>query len=162
MARRPLERIRRTFEAYVTGRQLNELALQHSISAYGERLVPAPDRLVDARKALVLYFRLAVHWTGLEALIERVRETAYEFLLPRIFRPANSQSYYYSTVHPYTQYGNPLGWDWSFSPGMDESDGWRRVEGQWIPWMVNEAFFWMGLVDLGYHDPKGVEPDCFS
>ncbi len=157
----PLERIRRTFEAYVTGRQLNELTLQHAISAYGERLVPAPDRLVDARKALVLFFRLAVHWTGLEALIGRVRETAYEFLLPRIFRTTNSQSYYYPTVHPYSQFGNPLGWDWSFSPGLDESEGWRQVEGQWIRWIVNEAFFWMGLVNLGFHDPVGVEPDCF-
>jgi hypothetical protein len=157
----PLERIRRTFEAYVTGRQLNELALHNPISAYGERLVPAPDRLVDARKALVLFFRLAVHWTGLEALIGRVRETAYEFLLPRIYRSNNSQSYYYPTVHPYSQFGNPLGWDWSFSPSMDEGEGWRRVEAQWIQWMVAAPFFWMGLVNLGFHDPKGAGPDCF-
>ena len=157
----PLERIRRTFEAYATGRQLNELALQHSISTYGEKLVPVPDRLVDARKALVLFYRLAAGWTGLNALIGRVRETAYEFLLPRVFRPTNSQSYYYPTVHPYSQFGNPLGWDWSFSPSMDEGEGWRRVEGQWIQWMVSAAFFWMGLVDLGFHDSKGVEPDCF-
>ena len=158
----PLERIRRTFEAYVTQRPLNELAVLLPISAHGERLVPAPDRLVDARKALVLYYRLAAGWTGLEALVGRVRETAYEFFLPRIFRPLNSQSYYYPTVHPYSQFGNPLGWNWSFSPGMDESEGWRRVEGRWIQWMVTAPFFWMGLVNLGFHIPKGADPDCFT
>ena len=62
----------------------------------------------------MLYFRLAAGWTGLEAFIDRIRETQYEFLLPRSFRPANTQSYYYTASHPYTQYGNPLGWEWGF------------------------------------------------
>ncbi len=157
----PLERIRRAFDAYITGRQLNELTWQHSITTYGEHLTPVPDRLVDARKMLALYFRLSTGWTALGVLIDRVRETQYEFLLPRSFRTPTTQSYFYSTVHPYTQYGNPLGWEWPFPPGMDESDGWQRVEGQLIAWVVGSAFYWMGLVDLGLHGPKVSEPDCF-
>ena len=45
---------------------------------------------------------------------------------------------------------------------MDEGEGWRRVEGQWIQWMVTAPLFWMGLADVGFHDANGANPDCFN
>lgn len=158
----PHERIRRTYEAYIEGRLINEMTLIHSISAYAERLLPVPDRLVNARRAIASCFSLARGWTAFETLIEYLRESNYEFFLPRTYRGDTSDSYYYGAHHPYTASGNPLGWEWQFSPSMDESEGWRRVEGQLIVWQVTRPLYWMGLVDLGVRKTGTAEPDCFQ
>ena len=158
----PLERIRRTFEAYVTGRQLNELALQHAISTYGETpgagsrpaggcaqgpgAVLSPGSTLDrpggvdrARPRNGLRIPAAAHFPH--------QPTARVTITPPSIPTASSATRWAGTGR--------------FLPALDEGEGWRRVEGQWIRWMVSAAFFWMGLVDLGYHDLKGVEPDCF-
>ena len=146
----PLERIRRSYESYLSGRQFNELAMIHSINPMGGRLVPAPDLLLAARRKAAAYFNLSQGWTGLKDLIEVIRTANYEFLLPRTYRSAASQSYYYPNSSPYSQYGNPLGWEWPFPPNLDEGEGWRRVDGALIGYMVYGPLNWLGLVDLGF------------
>jgi len=158
----PLERIRRTAEAYLAGRLLNEMTLIHSISAYADRLLPVPDRLLAARSVISSALGLVRGWTSFQTLIGYIRESHYEFFLPRVYRDESSSGYYYAPRHPYTAAGNPLGWEWSFSTTMDESEGWRRVEGQLITWQVTRPFYWMGLVDMGAHKTGATEPDCFQ
>ena len=162
LAAEPLERIRKTFEAYTANRQLNEIALVSSVSVQGTtRLLPAPDRLVDARRAVCLHFHLAEDWTSLAALIERIRQVDYEFLLPRTYNARNSSGYYYSYGQsPYSADHNPLGWEWDFYT-RDEGEGWQRVEAEMIAWTVSGPLFWMGLVDLGYSEPDAKTPDAF-
>ncbi len=46
----PLERIRRSYESYLNGRQLNELATIHPVNPMGGSHYPAPDLLLAARR----------------------------------------------------------------------------------------------------------------
>ncbi len=81
-------------------------------------------------------------------------------MLPRSYRSTSPHSYYYDTNSPYSQYGNPLGWEWPFPPSLDEGEGWRRVEGSLIEYMVYGPLTWLGLVDLGFNHPDSG-PDSF-
>ena len=156
----PLDRIRRSFESYLSGTQLNELAVVHPINSMGGRLIPAPDLLIEARKKVMPYLALSEGWTALDLLVERIRTVNYEFLLPRTYRAPVSQSYYYPISTPYAQYGNPLGWEWPFPAGLDEGEGWWRVEAQLIGYMVYGPLNWMGLTDLGFNT-RETGPDSF-
>jgi hypothetical protein len=156
----PSARVRRAFEGYLNGKLLNELTWFHAISGYSNAVYPTPEPVLIGRKAVMAYFRQTDGWTAIGALINRIRETNYEFFLPRTHQ--SERQYAYSPpTHPYTSSGNSLGWEWPGMIYLDESEGWQRVEAQWIAWIVTAPLYWMGLVDLGFKSEDAKTPDFF-
>lgn len=156
----PSTRVRRVFENYLNGHRLNELTWLFSISGYSNTLHPAPEQVLNGRKIITGYLRQTSDWTAISALIQRIRETNYEFFLPRTHR-SEAQYVYSAPNHPYNSSGNALGWEWPFAAYMDESEGWQRMEAQWITWIVTTPLYWMGLVDLGFKSEDAKTPDFF-
>jgi hypothetical protein len=158
----PVERIKACFEEYVTGRNINELAVYPNlaISSSAEPPFPTPNLVIDARKALLMYLKMAPRWTKIASLIAQVREVNYEFLFKRTFHQEEFHPYYYRyPSHPYTSYTNPLGWN--FNDISEDASGWERVEAAFIRQILQGPLFWMGLVNLGYSNPGLAQPDTF-
>jgi hypothetical protein len=157
----PVERLQRSYDLYVNGRLINELAWYPNLklSSMGAPRLPTPDIVSDARRVLLLHLKRAVQWTRLSDLLDLIQEVDYEFLFSRSYTSPVYSYYYNYGSHPYVQYGNPLGWE--FTGVQNEADGWMQVEGRFIRDVISKPLFWMGLVDLGYSGPGQREPDAF-
>lgn len=158
----PDERLKRTFDAFINGGVINELAWYPNlkIPSYAKPPLPTPERIADARRVLLLHLKRAVDgWTSLRGLIDLIRNLDYEFLFPRSFVSAYAPYYASYQLHPYVEFGNPLGWN--FTDVKDEASGWEQVEARFIADVVRRSLFWMGLVDLGYSRSDLAEADAF-
>jgi hypothetical protein len=159
----PADRIRQCYTHWREGTFWNETLSIPNVTVYGvgSRLDPIPAQLALARARVVGHIAglfqardAETHWTPIAQLIDRIRTTDYEFLLPRDYFPFHSIYYrtyenYVSHASPYISYGNEMGW--SFSPPFaDESEGWPVVEAGYIRAILLEPLHWMGLVDIGY------------
>jgi hypothetical protein len=159
----PGERIRQCYSHWLKGTFWNEiLSLSRvTVQGAGSRLDRAPKQLAQARTSVVHHVASLhrsrapdTHWTPIVHLIESIRTTDYEFLLPRDYFPYQSVYYrayenYVSHASPYITYGNAMGW--SFSPPFaNEAEGWSVVEAGFIRTVLLEPMHWMGLLDVGY------------
>lgn len=138
------ERLRQLYEAYVSDEQWSELT---RIAGVAVRGTTAGAFLVRARRRVLDVVRGygGSGWIRMDDVVNVVRRTAYEFLIPR----ERNDPYGYYRDYPFNPYtdGNLLGV--SFDGGWEESEGWNRVEGGFIRAVVSEPLFWLGLVDLG-------------
>jgi hypothetical protein len=165
----PSERIQRTFTHWRDGTFWNEIQSIPNLTVRGvdSRLTLAPSRIVKARAKVLDHIaemhktqQQGTHWTSISRLIEHIRTTDYEFLLPREYLPFQSTYYrtyqnYLSHASPYISYGNEMGW--SFSPPFaDEQEGWDIVEAGFIRATLLEPLHWMGLLDVGYLSGEGA------
>ncbi|HEX5417477.1 MAG TPA: helicase-associated domain-containing protein, partial [Chloroflexota bacterium] len=112
----------------------------------------APPPLIAARGRVIaeLSGLPGGAWIPLAHLIDRLKRTAYEFLIPRP-RIAWNEDYYYD-LNPYAG-ENPLGWSFN---GVREATGWEIVEG-WLIRQVVGALHWLGLLNLGIRDGRPAE-----
>jgi len=172
LQRTPGERIQLVFTHWRDGTFWNEILSIPNLTIRGidSRLTLAPRQIVKAR-AKVLDHIAGMHktqrqgtlWTSIPQLIERMRTSDYEFLLPREYLPFQSTYYrtyqnYLSHASPYISYGNEMGW--SFSPPFeDEEEGWQVVEAGFIRATLLEPLHWMGLLDIGYLADEGAGGD---
>lgn len=147
------ERQTRLFLAYAQTDLWCELYRIPNLEIYGRgaSLREAPEAVILARQRVLteLLEMPTGEWIALDHLIERLRLRAYEFLFPRRRSP---HSYYYygsygynSQPNPYTD-GNELGLSFE---GLDEQEGWDKVEGGFIRAIVTEALPTFGMIDLG-------------
>lgn len=158
----PVERIKRTFHEYVNGRGTNELFWIPGVQIYSSAAapLPTPGAVSDARRAALLFFKQAMRWASLPALLDHIRDTSYEFL----FKRAPRQIYDYA-LRTYTLDADPynganvLGWVF---PGIkEEENGWNQVEAAFLRCLLQGPLYWMGLVSLGYTRSELKEPDAF-
>lgn len=155
----PAIRVERTFKAWRDGKFWNEVLSIQGISTHniGTRLNDAPPQIVQARQTVLEHIaglhRAHPDWILLDALVDSLRSTDYEFLLPRNYKSDYGYYYYYTQHSPYTAYGNPMHWEFGLRSG-DEAEGWEYVEANFIRAIVLEPLHWMGLVDIGYVDGK--------
>lgn len=159
----PSDRVHRSWEAYRDGGFFSELlGLPREVRPIPANiLMPAHRLIVDARRSLIKQIRKgkgdsgsrpAQSWTAFERLFDRMREANYEFLFRR---PTPRTAYYYGATHPYDASTNPLSVTF---PGIsNESEGWDKVEANFIRAVVAGPMSWMGLVDLGWE--IGAEKD---
>lgn len=146
------------YQAYSATDQWSELfqipAL--SIRAAGSR-IPIPHAFVVARQRVLTTLAAlpAERWITLEHVVERIRQTDYEFL----FRREHPDRDYFST-YSYAGTPNPYGGTnetgWTFDGIYREDEGWNRVEAPFIRTVVTLAFAWLGGVDLGYANDRLV------
>jgi hypothetical protein len=155
----PLQRIKQCFEAYLVSRQMNELAWQNKIQVAFNTipLIPAPQMLLDARKLVLSYLKLAAEWLAVSLVIQRIRTVQYEFLFQR--REFMPQNYFYHQTMVYFTDGNSYGW--GFPTITDDAAGWEEVEARLIHGLISGPFFWMGLVDLGMFQETAAQGPAF-
>jgi len=155
-------RIQRAFESWREGAFWNEILSIPNLRIVNldDRLQEAPPSIVKARQCVLDHIAQTYQedWTSLEKLIDHIRMSDYEFLLPRHYEPPRSSYYYYysyTSRTPYSAYGNKMGW--TFTPTFsDEEEGWEVVEAGFIRAVLFEPLYWMGLVDIGYTDERPV------
>lgn len=163
----PLERVKRTFEAWRDGTGWNELLQVPTRKRGYHHGHPAPPELKEVR-AKVLQHLVEVGaegWISLDDLIDRIRMRDYGFLFPKRHHQPVYRGYYYYGVQgreryrtPYYEANNPF--TITFEEVKDEADGWEKVEANLIAHIVAGPLFWMGLVDLGYD--AGAKPDAVN
>ena len=173
------ERIQACYSRWREGSFWNEVLSIPNVIVHGAppRLGRAPEQLAQARKCVTEHLAAlhsqgdaAPRWMPIERLIESIRSSDYEFLLPRDYFPFHSIYYrtyetHLSHASPYITYGNAMGWGFS-PPFKDEAEGWQVIEAGFIRAMLLEPLYWMGLVDIGYiarpetyESPSG-DPGC--
>jgi Helicase conserved C-terminal domain len=142
------KRLRQLYEAYVGNERWSELTRIPNVPVRGTTEGP---HIVKARQRVlnVLGQCPRARWVEINHVIDLIRRTSYEFLIPR---ERNDPYGWYAgyTFNPYTD-GNLLGV--SFSEPWDEGEGWNRVEGGFVRAVVIEPLFWLGMVDLGAASP---------
>jgi hypothetical protein len=157
------KRIQACYSHWREGSFWNEVLSIPNVIVHGAppRLGRAPEQLAQARQcvtehlaALHSHGDAAPHWMPIERLIESVRSSDYEFLLPRDYFPFHSIYYrtyenHLSHASPYITYGNAMGWGFS-PPFKDEAEGWQVIEAGFIRAVLLEPLHWMGLLDIGY------------
>jgi hypothetical protein len=155
----PLDRVKRTFEAYINNVHINELMWNNRVQQGGVYpTLPAPAQFADARRLILAHLKPATDWLKIEQITTWIRGMFYEFLFPRNYSDVGQ--YYYRPYHPYMPVTNSFGW--VFPDITDDSEGWDRVEGAMIHSLISRPLFWMGLVDLGgAPDAKAHTPDLF-
>lgn len=112
----------------------------------------APPPIIAARERVIAEIASlpSGEWIPLAHLIDRLKRTAYEFLIPRPRLPYVEDHYYYT--NPYAG-ENPLGWIFN---GILEPTGWEQVEGRLIRRVV-DVLHWLGLVDLGIRNSQPTD-----
>jgi hypothetical protein len=144
-----MRRTDRLFEAWKKATQWNELLhLPIEPQTNGNRSPRAVVLVAKARQWLLNL--LAEHvrdgWLSLDDLVKKARALNYEFLFPRERKD-------FGAINPYYYYHNPLGWGF---PVGDESEGWEKVEAEFIRNLIQEPLHWLGLVSLGYRHEQVV------
>lgn len=117
---------------------------------------PVPPLIVAARERIIgeVAALPPERWIGVDHLIDRVRRTAYEFLLPRRWYNSNRYSYgYVLQPNPYSGENEP---GWIFEQITKEAEGWDTVEAGFIRVAVTQALRWLGVVDLGFRGERAV------
>ncbi|MFI5270287.1 MAG: hypothetical protein ACHQ7M_23145, partial [Chloroflexota bacterium] len=117
---------------------------------------PAPPLIVAARQRLLSEITAIPpeRWVRVDHLIDRVRRTAYEFLLTRRWHNSSRYSYgYVQQPNPYSGENEP---GWVFEQLTKEADGWEKVEAGCIRVVVTQALRWLGLVDIGFQGDRPV------
>ena len=163
----PLERVKRTFEAWRDGTGWNELLRLPTRKRGYHHSHPAPPQLKEVRTTILKHIAEmgTEGWISLSNLIDRIRMQDYGFLFPqRKCQPSyySGYYYYYGTrsaglyTTPYYEANNPFAI--TFEEVQDEADGWEKVEANLIAHIVAGPLFWMGLVDLGYGPDAKPDP----
>lgn len=135
----------RCFEAWKKTTRWNELLhLPIKPRVHQARAAKASQLVVRARQYILKRIQDCASdgWLSLESFISRVRLENYEFL----FRRTRED---FGEINPYYYYHNPLGWGF---PVGEESEGWDKVEREFIVNIVREPLHWLGLVSLGYQN----------
>jgi len=144
------ERVRLSFEAWQHSATFNEIVLLPADVRPNKltlAMLAGSPGVQHARQALLRAVIEAASgaWLAFDTLIAFVRETDYEFLIPR--PPPSPYGYYYSPG-PYTAENNP--YVANFFAGQDEAAGWERVEANLLRGVVAGPLLWLGLADLGW------------
>jgi hypothetical protein len=152
------ERRRQLFAAYrrtpLWGEVFAIPGLSLKTPAGGRR--PVPPLVVAARERVINEIDALPpeRWISVEHLIDRLRRTAYEFLLPRRWQNSNRYSYgYVQQPNPYSGENEP---GWVFEQITKEADGWDKVEAGFVRVVVTQTLRWLGVVDLGFRDERAV------
>lgn len=152
------DRIQLAFRAWHNQGAWNELPQLHHYKRGTYILSDAPKELVKARKTVLDQIKaLGKGWMSIHELIEDIKDVHYGFLFPK--RHTGNNSWYYNNyreTHPYVGGNNP--YDITFDNIRNESDGWDKVEADFINHIIAGPLFWMGLVDLNY-DSKAPAQD---
>lgn len=149
------ERLQQLYKAYLSSQLWSELTRIPNVSVRGAtegaHIVRARRRILDA-----LGQASPRGWVEIEGMIDLLRQTSYEFLIPR---DRNDSYGYYAgySFNPY-RHSNALGL--TFNEFWDEGEGWDRIEGGFIRALLIEPLFWLGIVDLGATSPD-AEPGVF-
>jgi hypothetical protein len=85
-------------------------------------------------------------WLDIEDLVASARHENYEFLFKRTREE-------FGEINPYYYYHNPLGWGF---PVGDESEGWDKVESEFIRNLITQPLHWLGLLAVGYAQDKPI------
>ncbi|HEU5422941.1 MAG TPA: helicase-associated domain-containing protein, partial [Nitrolancea sp.] len=155
--RRPAgERLAQLYQTYRDSARFNELYRIPNlrISGKGSSTRAAPPPVIAARQRVLREIAElpAEQWIPLGHLIDRLRRRDYEFLLERPDE-VRYEYYYYGRqdFNPYAN--NAMGVTFE---GLNEGEGWTRVEAGMIRVIVTEALAWLGVVDLGWREGEPV------
>lgn len=150
------ERTERSFQRYLTGDFINELAWVPGFTIYsGTEPLPAPQLIIEARQRVVEHLRQAATevgpqaWLKLDGLLQRIQDRDYELL----FRRAPGSNVYASTwenFNPYNPYSHTLGWGFPDVGLKEERTYWPHIEGAFIRHVLTGPLYWMGMVALGF------------
>ncbi len=135
----------RFFEAWKKSSHWNELLrLPIRPRRHEDRGQRTAQLVARAREYILELIRThaAEGWLGIDELVQTARTGHYEFLFKRTRED-------FGPINPYYYFHNPLGWGF---PVADESEGWEKVESEFIRSIVREPLHWLGLVTLGYRD----------
>jgi len=163
----PLERVKRTFEAWRDGTGWNELLQLPTKKRGYHHSHPAPPQLKKVRAKVLQHLveMGAEGWISLDDLIDRIRMQDYGFLFAQRYHQPTYSGYYYAYYStrghelyrtPYYEANNSFAI--TFEEVKDEADGWEKVEANLIAHIVAGPMFWMGLVDLGYDADAKPDP----
>jgi hypothetical protein len=139
----------RFFEAWKNSLRWLELTqLQIRPRVHEERSSRAPQLVARARQYVLnlIAERATDSWVDTDDLAETVRHENYEFLFKRTREE-------FGEVNPYYYYHNPLGWGF---PVGDESEGWDKVEREFIHNLITQPLCWLGLLAVGYAENKPI------
>ena len=152
------DRVQLAFQAWRDQGAWYELPQLHHYKRGYNILQDAPKELAKARKTVLNQIKiLGKGWMSIHELIEDIKDTQYGFLFPNRHTKHNSWYYNdYRETHPYV--GGNNAYDITFEDIRSESDGWDKVEVDFINHIIAGPLFWMGLVDLGYSG-KAPEQD---
>jgi len=116
---------------------------------------PAPPLVATARQRIIAEVAAlpAERWISLDHLVDRLRRSAYEFLLPRSWHSTKYAYGYAQDPNPYAGENEP---GWIFEQTSAEAAGWERVEAGFIRIVATQALRWLGVVDLGYRDERPI------
>ena len=148
------QRMRTAFFAWRDKGAWYEFPQLHNYKRGNDPYNTAARSLSKSRKIVLKYMkRLGSGWMSIHELIEDIKDQDYGFLFAK--RKTNRSSWYYDyrETHPYVSSNNP--YHIAFDNIRSESDGWDKVEADFINHLIAGPLFWMGLVDLGYTtEPK--------
>lgn len=144
------ERLHRLYGAYAEGEWWCELRHIPSVTVRGTPYGPA---IVQARRTVldVLSRCPPGQWVDLDHLIDLLRHTSYEFLIPR----ERDDPYGYYAGYTFNPYAGANALGVTFSDVWEEGEGWNQIEGGFIRAMLLEPLFWFGMIDLGAPSPDG-------
>lgn len=159
------ERTERSFQRYLSGEFVNELAWVPGFTIYsGTESLPAPQLIIEARQRVIEHLRLAAvevgpqAWFQFDGLLQRIQDRDYELL----FRRAPGSNVYASTwenFNPYNPYSHTLGWGFPDVGLKDERAYWPRIEGAFIRHLLTGPLYWMGMVALGFDNEQAALDD---
>ncbi len=143
-SRTPAERIRLSYEAYLSTTAWNELRVPAGSLGHDQRH-PAPREMIAGRRLVIDFVkrRGGFGWVSLADLVDDIRLGAYDFLFSR----QGHTRFSYAYMSPYNSYSNPYGI--TYRDIGKESEGWDKVEGAIIRHIITGPLHWMGLVDIG-------------
>jgi hypothetical protein len=159
----PLARVKRCFDLWQTSRMWNEIYALNGVRLHSAdtALSLAPAGVVTARATVLRHLAElpGEGWVRAEALLKRLRNLDYEFLIPRPRRVHDDTASlaYRFRLNPYLH--NAYGW--TFEDMYGEETGWNRVETGFSLNVLREGLYWLGLVDLGY-DSETAAGESFS
>ncbi|MCC6190435.1 MAG: helicase-associated domain-containing protein [Anaerolineales bacterium] len=158
----PAERVQRSYEAWRLSRRFSEVVLLPAgarPAKLGPAQLEAGPPIQHARQVVLqaLAGSARAGWAALDDLVTHLRETDYEFLIPR---PAELPYEHFYHPDPYDAMHNPIGAN--FPPMRGEADGWAKVEANFIRGIVFGPLYWLGLADLGWKEapPAAGPPDA--
>lgn len=114
----------------------------------------APPPIVAARRRVIAEVAGLPpgQWIPLAHLVDRLKQQAYEFLIPRPRIQGNDSYPIYYVTNPYAG-ENPLGWVFA---NVEEATGWDVVEAGLIRRVI-DALHWLGLLDLGLREGRPAD-----
>lgn len=150
LALEPTTRVKRCFDLWRKGRFWNEI---YGINDAGLHTNDTPFVLahagvVSARETVLHHISQlpADDWVLANALVDRLHNQDFAFLLPRGRSRTSQRRTYSYGINPYA--ANPYGW--VFERAFDEETSWYQIDAEFALTVVREGLYWLGLVDLGY------------